>query len=404
MIKNQKGQILIEVLLAVVILGTALVALLYGLSNAVWAVNTVANDRTAMNLARSQMEYVQAQSFDGDFYIHYLKLPRTSLPADISPNDIRIEAFQKSDYLQLITVTVKYVGRDAVLEDYKPNHQDLNAELGGKPTYTAIFANDTAGDDETVNIKGSNWRIQGRVISKSGITLEPDKDNKVNGDVIYWDEDENGNDKYDFIGDEAEEDGWGNVNGLSLSEADLNDGYPPPISYTSYLDLGIPTFILDDADDGSSDDVVDLNLIDEVWVDPAQKTQLKPGIYYYEAQSGLDIGVIKLSGSADTGNVISGRVTFIAEGIDISGYNLILSPYTKGVLAFTYVIKEGVGGKVPFIKVTANNSILSGALYAPGGKITIGTDIDNPVNDDIFAGMLVAEEVEVYGEDSSIGF
>ena len=83
-----------EVLIALAALGTALVALLYGLSNAVLAVNTVANTRTAMNLARSQMEYIQAQSFDADTnpdYIHYLKLPKErSLPVDISPGEITL--------------------------------------------------------------------------------------------------------------------------------------------------------------------------------------------------------------------------------------------------------------------------------------------------------------------------
>lgn len=397
-----------EVLIALAALGTALVAMLYGVSNAVVAINSTANDRTAMNIARSQMEYIQAQSFDNDAYIHYLKLPKRSLPADITPDDIYILPERQSDYLQKITVTVNYVGRDAVLEDYKPNHREL--------TYS-IFGIDVAGGDSgVISVDGDGWQIQGDIHAngKPGeagsvtLTKSGDKTYTVNGDITAY-------------GDEPNVDAeivplWG----LAQQDDVARDS---PITYTQAEELGYPTFDFTKPplDSYVFNYTVDLNEVPDVWEDwtenpetVAGNTRLKPGIYYFGGGPNTKIIVLSASPFHDTDDpervvTITGKVTFAGESVKIMASdipeadknNFILSPYAKGILV--WATKKGEG-----INITANNSIFSGALYAPEGKIEIkGLDSDGneiPVTNDVFAGMAVAQEVEIYGEDSSIGF
>jgi len=245
------------------------------------------------------MEYIQAQSFNTKLltsppidYSPYLKLPPKSLSQEWAPATgdlITIEAFPKSDFLQLIRVKVNYVKSDFVLEDYKPNHQQL--------AY-AIFATNSDGDSTTVDVQGNNWRIQGDVLSYSGVTLQSDNNNKANGDVIY-DKDEG------FAG--VELDIWGELLG---EDGSVIDDILPPINYSeyrdntytgeNYADLGTPTFNFNidplnswyvHRDPLSGDGMVNLNEVDEAWVDPAPAfpepgktyyTQLKDGIYYLD--------------------------------------------------------------------------------------------------------------------------
>ncbi len=350
MIKNQKGQTLIEILIAVAAMGIAIVALLYGISNSVLAVNTVSNSRTAMNLARSQMEYIQAQSFDiadeaGDPNIYYLKLPQRSLPNEwLATDEIKIVPEQLSPYLQLVTVTVNYVNSDAVLEDYKPNHSPLEY---------AIFA--TSNAPNAIEIEGSGWRIQGDVLSESDITIAEGSDNEVNGDV---------------------------------SENADTSVISSPIDYTDPSQLGPPTFEFSGNNVNLNNEETDDNG-KEIWVDWPNNTQLQPGIYY------LDNGKIILSGSPD--HLTTGNVTLIAEEIEITGDDLILSPYSVGILA--YATKNN-------IDISSDNSIFFGALYAPEGNVVIENPVnpDNRVIDTTFNGVIVAKEIDANGENSSIGF
>ena len=61
--KNQKGQTIIEVIIALAILGVVAVAFLGGLSTALHGVG-IANERsTAQSLAQSQMEHVKSQGY-----------------------------------------------------------------------------------------------------------------------------------------------------------------------------------------------------------------------------------------------------------------------------------------------------------------------------------------------------
>ncbi len=60
---GQKGQALLEIVIALIVMAVAIVGLLYGVTNSILAVNRITEERTAMNLARSQMEYLKAKPF-----------------------------------------------------------------------------------------------------------------------------------------------------------------------------------------------------------------------------------------------------------------------------------------------------------------------------------------------------
>ena len=64
LIKNEKGFSIIEVTIAIVILGVIAVAFLSGLATASKAIYVADERATAESLARSQMEYVKNQPYD----------------------------------------------------------------------------------------------------------------------------------------------------------------------------------------------------------------------------------------------------------------------------------------------------------------------------------------------------
>ena len=112
--KSEKGSTIIEVLIALVLLGIVGLAFLNGLGT-VSAV-TLATDKqeTAKNLAESQMEYAKSLGF-ADTYE----------PAPIAPEyvnytvTINVDSLQSSN-IQRITITVSHAGVDIVtLEGYK---------------------------------------------------------------------------------------------------------------------------------------------------------------------------------------------------------------------------------------------------------------------------------------------
>ena len=117
--KNEKGFSLIEVVIALLLLGIIGVALLSGLATASIAL-VIADERaTAESLARSQMEYVKNQGYlvGGS----YDKIDLTSYPS----YDIDLAANSLAGALggiQEITVTVSHDGNVIMtLESYKVN-------------------------------------------------------------------------------------------------------------------------------------------------------------------------------------------------------------------------------------------------------------------------------------------
>jgi len=82
-IKNERGISLIEVLIALAILGLVAVAFLSGLATASRALIIADERTTAESLARSQMEYVKSQLYqeaDPDDEVVYLKI--TDIPPE----------------------------------------------------------------------------------------------------------------------------------------------------------------------------------------------------------------------------------------------------------------------------------------------------------------------------------
>ena len=84
-IKNERGIGLIEVLIALAILGIVAAAFLSGLATASKAIYIADVRTTAESLARSQMEYVKNQPYDDTLPIVYTKI---SAPPGFSIDDI----------------------------------------------------------------------------------------------------------------------------------------------------------------------------------------------------------------------------------------------------------------------------------------------------------------------------
>ena len=117
LMKSEKGFTLIEVLVALGLLGIIAVVFLTGISISSKAV-LIANERTmAESLARSQMEYVKEQPYDA--VDPYLIL--SDVPAGYS---VAVTVGQLDVGLQKITVAVSHPGEPEpilALEDYKVN-------------------------------------------------------------------------------------------------------------------------------------------------------------------------------------------------------------------------------------------------------------------------------------------
>jgi len=124
MIKNEKGMSLIEVLIALAILGLVAAAFLSGLATASRALIIADERTTAESLARSQMEYVKEQDYDyndSQLYeqvdVESLTHPGYFISVDADP--LRYP----DDGIQKITVTVDHQNKEEVitLEGYKVN-------------------------------------------------------------------------------------------------------------------------------------------------------------------------------------------------------------------------------------------------------------------------------------------
>ena len=84
--KNQKGQTLIEVLIAIAILGVVAVAFLTALTTASGSLIIADEHTTAESLARSQQEYVKSQDYDASN-----NPPQYSIDPSIIPDGYSVE-------------------------------------------------------------------------------------------------------------------------------------------------------------------------------------------------------------------------------------------------------------------------------------------------------------------------
>ena len=115
--KNEKGFTLIEVLVALGLLGIIAVAFLTGIATSSKAI-LIANERTiAESLARSQMEYVKELDYNGA-----TSYDPAQIPAEHVGFSATIDVVELAAGLQEITVTIDYYGEVVItLEDYKVN-------------------------------------------------------------------------------------------------------------------------------------------------------------------------------------------------------------------------------------------------------------------------------------------
>lgn len=99
---GERGVSLVETLVAVAILGTALVVFMSGLSTGVLATSRADRLSTAHELARSQMEHTKAQPFVAAPNTY----PSVPAPATYAVTSVASDADNGDPLIQLITVEV----------------------------------------------------------------------------------------------------------------------------------------------------------------------------------------------------------------------------------------------------------------------------------------------------------
>lgn len=124
--KSEKGFSLLEVMLAIALLGVIIAALMSALSTGSIAVFVADERATAESLAKSQMEYIRNQNYDAsNDPPAYAKLTVIPPSYDISVAAERLDPKEDGtstdDGLQKITVTVQHLDKPevVVLESYR---------------------------------------------------------------------------------------------------------------------------------------------------------------------------------------------------------------------------------------------------------------------------------------------
>jgi len=117
--KGEKGFTLIEVVVAIAILGILAAAFMAALAGASRALFVADERATAESLARSQMEYVKSQPYSDNGSTPYLYIDLTSFPN--YGLTYTADNLTGQTGLQLITVTVSHLSKPVVitLEGYK---------------------------------------------------------------------------------------------------------------------------------------------------------------------------------------------------------------------------------------------------------------------------------------------
>jgi Tfp pilus assembly protein PilV len=117
-VKNQGGLGLVETLVAVAILGTAVVAFATALSAGSIAVGENDVEALSQGLAQSQLEYTKSYAYNPGAVTY----PLLAAPAGYSVS-LAVSAVPNTDAdIQKITVTVDHGGQEMIkVEDYKVN-------------------------------------------------------------------------------------------------------------------------------------------------------------------------------------------------------------------------------------------------------------------------------------------
>ncbi len=80
LIKEEAGVSLVEVLIAIVVLGVIIGPFLYGIATGFIADRTADTISTAQSLAQSQIEYIKRQQYNNNTTATYLKLDAADIP------------------------------------------------------------------------------------------------------------------------------------------------------------------------------------------------------------------------------------------------------------------------------------------------------------------------------------
>jgi prepilin-type N-terminal cleavage/methylation domain-containing protein len=120
-IKSERGITLVEVLVALALLGLIAATFLMAISTATKAIYIADERTTAESLARSQLEYVKEQEYDENDTQSY-EQPDVESPThqgyyiSVDADPLRVP----DDGIQKITVTVKHYDKEIIiLEGYK---------------------------------------------------------------------------------------------------------------------------------------------------------------------------------------------------------------------------------------------------------------------------------------------
>jgi type II secretory pathway pseudopilin PulG len=117
-VKNQAGIGLVETLVAVAVLGTSVVAFVYGLSAGSIAVKEQDNTASTQRMAQTQMEYIRSYPY----IVGALTYPELTAPQDYNISVTVNNVPGADSNIQKITVTVTREGAaTATFEGYKVN-------------------------------------------------------------------------------------------------------------------------------------------------------------------------------------------------------------------------------------------------------------------------------------------
>jgi len=115
---GERGMGLVEVLVAVAILGVTLVVLLAAISTGSVGVATTEEGVTAENLARSQLEYTKSQTYSAAPASYATVTPPAGYSVSVQAASISTPATDSS--IQMITVTITRDGETLLtVEDFK---------------------------------------------------------------------------------------------------------------------------------------------------------------------------------------------------------------------------------------------------------------------------------------------
>jgi prepilin-type N-terminal cleavage/methylation domain-containing protein len=128
---GSRGLSMLEVVIAIALLGIIAVSVLSALQTAALALISADRRATAESFARTQMEWVRYSDYDeelGEGHPEYIRDPQITLPPDYSVDTTAIrldpdnDGDNDDDGIQEITVTVSHAGQVIVtLEDFKRN-------------------------------------------------------------------------------------------------------------------------------------------------------------------------------------------------------------------------------------------------------------------------------------------